>query len=85
MSSVEIELILTFPVSKSEGMLLKSSSGRVSKYNRDHARLIIWRLGPLIRHLEKQQIRKLFHIITVAHPVIAEDVTVVPEFLNDCG
>ena len=43
-------------------------------------------------HLEEQQIRQLLDIVAVAHPaclcvarrqVVAEDVAVVPEFLND--
>ena len=45
----------------------------------------------LIRHLKKQQVRQLVRarpergrrIIAVAHPVVAQDVTVVPEFLDD--
>ena len=27
----------------------------------------------------------LFDIIAIAHPVVAQDVAVVPEFLYDCG
>ena len=34
-------------------------------------------------HLEEEQIGELLDVIAVAHPVIAEDVTVVPEFLDD--
>ena len=45
--------------------------------------LVVWRHRPLVRHLEEQQIRQLFDVVAVAHPVVAKDVAVVPEFLND--
>ena len=38
---------------------------------------------PFVRHLEKQQVRQLLDVVAIAHPVVAEDVAVVPEFLND--
>ncbi|MGC3976092.1 MAG: hypothetical protein QM771_17155 [Nitrospira sp.] len=50
---------------------------------RNRARMVIWGLRALVRHLEEQQIRQLLDVITVAHPVVAEDVAVVPEFLNN--
>ena len=40
-------------------------------------------LRPLVGHLEKQQVRQLLDIVAVAHAVVAEDVAVVPELLND--
>jgi len=36
-------------------------------------------MGPL----EEQQIRQLLDVVAVAHPVVAEDVTIVPEFWNN--
>src|SRR6266540_7359861 len=46
---------------------------------------------PFIRNLEKQQIRRLLRVcpersrrlIAVTHPIVSEDVKVVPEFLDD--
>ena len=39
------------------------------------------RFGLFVRHFQEQQIGQLLHIIAVADAVIAEDVTVVPQFL----
>src|SRR5436309_2205762 len=47
------------------------------------ASLTVGRLCPLVRHLEEQQIRQLLDVVSVAHPVVPEDVAVVPEFLDD--
>jgi hypothetical protein len=44
---------------------------------------VIWRFCILVRHFEKEQIRELFDIVTVAHPVVAERVTVIPDALYD--
>ena len=49
----------------------------------DDGRLSEWRFGLLVRHFEEQQIGQLFHVIAVADAVVAEDVTVIPEFLYD--
>ena len=38
---------------------------------------------PFARHLEEEQIRQLLDVVAVAHPIVAEDVAVVPELLND--
>jgi len=38
---------------------------------------------PFIRHLEKQKIRQLLDIIAITHPIVTENVAVVPEFLNE--
>ena len=62
--------------------LHQSRPAVLSRYG---AGLIMRRLRPLIRHLEKQQIRQLFDIIAITHPVVSQDVTVIPEFLDDCG
>lgn len=43
--------------------------------------LVIRGLGPLIGHFEKKEIRQLFDVITITHPIVTQDVTVVPEFL----
>src|SRR3989304_521985 len=48
-------------------------------------------LRPLVGHLEKQQVRQLLRacpersrrIIVIAHPIVPEDVTVIPELLDD--
>jgi hypothetical protein len=37
----------------------------------------------LVRHVEEQQKRQLLDIITVGQPVIAENVAVVPKFLDE--
>ena len=37
----------------------------------------------LIRHLEEEQKRQLLDVVAVRQPVIAQDVAVVPEFLNE--
>ena len=47
------------------------------------AGLVVWRLGALVGHLEEQQIGQLLDVVAVAHPVVAEDIAVVPEFLDD--
>ena len=41
--------------------------------------------GTLIGHLEEQQIRQLLDVVAVAHPVVAQDIAVIPEFLDDRG
>jgi hypothetical protein len=38
--------------------------------------------GPLVRYLEKQQIRQLLDVVTIAHAVVVEDVAVVPKFFG---
>ncbi len=45
--------------------------------------LRIGRLRPLIGHLEEQQIRQLLDVVAIAHPIVTQDVAVVPEFLDD--
>ena len=45
---------------------------------RDRARLVIRGLGSLIRHFEEKQIRQLLDVIAITHPVVPQDVTVVP-------
>jgi hypothetical protein len=37
----------------------------------------------LVRHLEEQQIRELLDVVPIRQPVVAEDVAVVPELLDD--
>ncbi len=51
----------------------------------DDAFLVVRLLRALVRHFEEEQIGELLDIIAVTHPVVAEDVTVVPEFLDDGG
>ena len=45
-------------------------------------RLVEWRPALLVRHLEEEQKRQLLDVIAVRQPVIAQDVAVVPEFLD---
>ena len=45
--------------------------------------LVVGRPGALVGHLEEQQISELLDVITVRHAVVAQDVAVVPEFLDD--
>jgi hypothetical protein len=45
--------------------------------------LRIGRLRPLISHFQKEQIRQLLDVVAIAHSVVAEDVTIIPKFLND--
>ena len=51
----------------------------------DDAFLLVRLLGALVRHLEEEQIGELLDVIAVAHAVVAKDVAVVPEFLDDGG
>ncbi len=48
-------------------------------------RLVERRTRLLIRHLEEQQKRQLLHIIAVGQTVIAENVAVIPELLDELG
>ena len=36
-----------------------------------------------VGHLEEEQVRQLLDVVAIAHPVVAEDVVVVPELLDD--
>ena len=40
-------------------------------------------LAALVGHLQEQQIGELLDVVAVAHAVVAQDVAVVPEFLDD--
>lgn len=52
---------------------------------RNGALLVEGLLCALVGHLEKEEEGELFDVVAVAHAVVAKDVAVVPEFLNDCG
>ena len=52
---------------------------------RNRALPVIRRPRPLVGHLEEQQIRQLLDVIAVAHPVVKQDVAVVPELLGNRG
>ena len=52
---------------------------------RHRALLVIRRLSALVGHFEEQQIGELFDVVAVRHTVVAQDVAVVPEFLDDGG
>ena len=42
-----------------------------------------WGLRLLVGHLEEQQVRQLLDVVAVGEAVVAEDVAVVPELLDD--
>ncbi len=50
---------------------------------RYRAFLVVRRLGALVGHLEKQQISELLDVVAIRHAVVAQDVAVIPEFLDD--
>jgi hypothetical protein len=39
----------------------------------------------LVVHLEEQQVGELLYVVAIGHAVVAQDIAVVPEALNDCG
>ena len=41
------------------------------------------RFRAFVGHLEEQQIRQLLDVVAIAHPVVAEDVAIIPELLNN--
>lgn len=41
--------------------------------------------GLLVGHFEEQQVGELFDVVAIADAIVAEDVAVVPEFLDDGG
>src|SRR5574340_916351 len=49
------------------------------------ARLVMRRFHTLACHLEEEQVRQLLHVVAVAHPIVPEDVTIVPKFGYDSG
>ena len=42
------------------------------------------RLRLLVRHLQEEQERQLLDVVAIGEAVVAQDVAVVPELLNDC-
>src|SRR5262245_56773367 len=50
---------------------------------RDRRRFVTWRTALLVRHFQRQQKRQLLYVIAVGQAVVAENVAVVPEFLNE--
>ena len=51
----------------------------------DQTRLAVRRARTLIGHLEEQQIGELFDVVAIAHALVAQDVAVVPELLDEGG
>ena len=51
----------------------------------DGARLVVRRAAALVGHLEEQQVGELLDVVAIAHPVVAQDVAVVPELLDEGG
>src|SRR6266699_4552457 len=45
--------------------------------------LVVGRLGAFMRHFEEEQVGELLDVVTIRHAVVAQDVAVVPEFLDD--
>ena len=68
-----VEQIVTVPLKQTRPTVLVGNL----------ARLVVRRLRPLVCHFEEEQVRQLLDVVTVAHSVIAEDVAVVPELLDD--
>jgi len=50
---------------------------------RDHRRLRPGRLRALVRHLEEEQVGELLDVVAIRQAVVAQDVAVVPELLDD--
>ena len=46
-------------------------------------RLVVRRLRPLVRHLQEEQVGELLDVVAVGQAVVAQDVAVVPELLDD--
>lgn len=51
----------------------------------DGAGLVVGRAAALVRLLEEQQVAELFDVVAIAQPVVAKDVAVVPELLDEGG
>ena len=63
---------------------MPSSSNKLRQYNPRECRLLVeGRPGALIRHLEEQQIGELLDVVAVGEPIIAKEVAVVPQLLDD--
>ncbi len=45
--------------------------------------LVVGRLGALVGHLEEEQVGELLDVVAVGEPVVAEQIAVVPELLDD--
>jgi hypothetical protein len=50
---------------------------------RDGGGVVVWRLGALVGHLEEEEVGQLLDVVAVGEAVVAQDVAVVPEFLDD--
>jgi hypothetical protein len=47
--------------------------------------LVIRRAGPLVVHLEEEKISELLDVVTVGDAVVAEQIAVVPDFVDEVG
>jgi hypothetical protein len=47
--------------------------------------VVIRRPAALVRHLEEQQVGELLDVVAIAHPVVAQEVAVVPDLLDEGG
>ena len=68
-----------------EGNPLVFKEARPIVLFRDNRRLIQRRLRALVRHLEEKQVGELLDVASVKKTVIAQDVALVPQLLNDGG
>jgi hypothetical protein len=44
--------------------------------------VVEWRSGLFIRHLQEQQKRELFNVITIRQPIVSQNVAIIPKLLN---
>ena len=51
----------------------------------DGGLLVVGRAGPLVVHLEKEKIGELLDVVAVRDSVIAEEVAIVPDFVDEIG
>jgi hypothetical protein len=47
--------------------------------------VLVGRAGLLVVHLEEEEIGELLDVVAVGNPVIAEEVAVVPDFVDEIG
>jgi hypothetical protein len=51
----------------------------------DGGLLVVWRTGPRVIHLQEQEIGELLDLFAVGDTVVAEQVAVVPDFVDEIG
>jgi len=68
------------PVLALQGIAVQPDQRGPVEPGRDGRGLVIGRLGPLVGHLEEQQVGELLDVVPVGEAVVAEDIAIVPEF-----